>query len=185
MYTVVLILGGVIFFLSFVIAGRVLYGTVEPTYVARNVKGQLATMLQIKPGVNEAMSRVFLTDAFQEMFQLTNDTYTQKMPSLSVYFTGGGYQNYIDILRELGVAKKLQDGPAVLTTDIAEAPVVDKQASKVYDKTFVWVYYVSVVHTIRTAEGPTVVERKYKVSMQHLSLEQKPLGLAIYAIRAV
>ena len=107
------------------------------------------------------------------------------MPSLKVYFTGNGYQNYIDILKELGVAKKLQEGPLVLTTDISEAPVVDMQASKVYDKTFVWVYYVTAVHTIRTPSGPTVVERKYKVSMQHLPLDQKPLGLAIYSIRVV
>lgn len=185
MNKVVLALGFVILFLSFVIAGRIMYGSTDPSYVARNVKGQLAPMLEIKPGVNPGMSRVFLTDAFQEMFQLTSDTYTQKMPSLKVYFTGNGYQNYIDILKELGVAKKLQEGPLVLTTDISEAPVVDMQASKVYDKTFVWVYYVTAVHTIRTPSGPTVVERKYKVSMQHLPLDQKPLGLAIYSIRVV
>lgn len=185
MNKVVLVLGFVILFLSFVIAGRVMYGSTEPNYVARNVKGQLAPMLEIKPGVNQGMSRVFLTDAFQEMFQLTSDTYAQKMPSLKVYFTGNGYQNYIDVLKELGVAKKLQEGPLVFTTDISDAPVVDMQASKVYDKTFVWVYYVTAVHTIRTPAGPTTVERKYKVSMQHLPLDQKPLGLAIYSIRVV
>lgn len=142
-------------------------------------------MLEIKPGVNQDMARVFLTDAVQEMFQLTSDTYVQKMPTLNAYFTATGYQNYLDILRELGVAKKFQEGPLILTTDIAEAPVVDTQASKVYEKTFVWVYYVSVVHTMRTPAGPVSVERKYKVSMQHLPLDQKPLGLAIYSIRAV
>ena len=131
------------------------------------------------------MSRIFLTDAFQEMFQLTSDTYSQKMPTLNAYFSGNGYQNYIDVLRELGVAKKIQEGPLVLTTDIAEAPVVDKQDSRMYDGTFVWVYYVTVVHTLRTPAGSTEVERKYKVSMKHLPLDQKPLGLAIYSIRAV
>lgn len=185
MYKVVFFLGGVILFLSFVIAGRVLYGSIPPEYVARNVKGQLAPMLQISPGVNAPMARVFLTDAVQEMFHLTSDTYTQKMPTMNAYFSGAGYQNYIDILKELGIAKKLQEGPLVLSTDITEAPVVDAQASKVYDKTFVWVYYVTVVHTIRTPAGSNAVERKYKVSMQHLPLNQKPLGLAIYSIRAV
>lgn len=33
--------------------------------------------------------------------------------------------------------------------------------------------------------GSTVLERKYKVSMQHISLDKKPLGLAIYSIRSV
>lgn len=185
MHKVVFFLGGVILFLSLVIAGRILHGTIEPPYVARNVKGQMLPMLEIKPGVNEALSRVFLTDAIQEMFQLTSDTYVQKMPTMNAYFTGTGYQNYIDILKDIGVAKKLQEGPLVFTTDISEAPVVDQQASKVYEKTFVWVYYVSVVHTIRTQSGPTAIERKYKVSMQHLPLSEKPLGLAIYSIRPV
>lgn len=185
MNTVVLILSGVIFFLAFVIAGRVLYGSIPPEYVARNVKGQLSPMLEISPGVNPGMSKIFLTDAIQEMFHLTSDTYVQKMPTMNAYFTGTGYQNYIEILKELGVAKKLQEGPLFITTDISEAPVVDAQASKIYDKTFVWVYYVTVVHTIRTPAGSNAVERKYKVSMQHLPLDQKPLGLAIYSIRSV
>ena len=185
MYKVVIFLGGIILFLSFVTMGRILYGTVEPEYVARNVKGQVATLLQIKPGVNEKMSKVFLADAMEEMFHLTSDTYVQKLPTLKAYFSDNGYQNYIDILRELGIAKKIREGPTVLTSHIVEAPVVDTQASALYDKTFVWVYYVNVAHTIQTPAGSTVVERKYKVSMKHLPLSEKPLGLAIYSIRAV
>lgn len=185
MYKVVLLLGGIILFLSIIVVGRILYGATPPIYAARNVKGQLAPMIEIKPGVDKVMSKVFLTDAFQEMFQLTSDTYVQKMPTLNAYFTGKGYQNYIDIIRELGVAGKLQEGSLVLTTDIAEPPVLDTQASKIYDNTFVWVYYVTAIHTIRTPAGPTLVERKYKVSMQQLPLDKKPLGLAIYSIRAV
>ena len=185
MHTVVLILGGAILFLSLVIIGRILYGSTPPLYVARNVKGQLELMLEIKPGVNQEMAKVFLTDAFQEIFQLTSDTYVRKMPTLNSYFTGSGYQNYINLLRDMGVAEKLREGPLVLTTDIAETPVVDMQTSKVYDKTFVWVYYVTAIHTIRTPAGSTVLERKYKVLMQHIPLDKKPLGLAIYSIRAV
>lgn len=185
MHTVVLVLGGAILFLSIIILGRVLYGATPPVYLARNVRGQLAPMIEIKTGINKDMSKVFITDAFQEIFQLTSDTYVRKMPTLNSYFTGTGYQSYINLLRDMGVAEKLQEGPLVLTTEIAETPVVDMQASKVYDKTFVWVYYVTAIHTIRTPAGSTVLERKYKVSMQHLPLDQKPLGLAIYSIRAV
>lgn len=185
MHNLVLVLGGAILFLSIIIVGRVLYGSTPPIYVARNVRGQLAPMIEIKTGTDKAMSKVFLTDAFQEIFQLTSDTYVRKMPTLNAYFTGTGYQTYINLLREMGVAGKLQEGPLVLTTDIAESPVVDMQVSKVYDKTFVWVYYVTAIHTIRTPAGSTVLERKYKVSMQHIPLDQKPLGLAIYSISVV
>ena len=185
MHKVVMIFGGVIVFLSLIVLGRVLYGNFEPEYLARNVKNQLQPMLEIKKGVNKNMSKMFLTDALLESFQLTSDTYVQKMPTLKAYFIGKGYDNYVDSLRDIEVAARIQEGPLVLTTHFLEPPVVDDVESKEYDGVFVWVYYAHVLHTIRTPKGSYEIERKYKVSMQHLPLNEKPLGLAIYSMRSV
>ena len=185
MNTVVLFLGGVILFLACIVLGRILYGALEPVHVARNVRGQLIPMVEIKEAVDERMSNVFVTDAIQEMFQLTSDTYTKKIPEMNAYVTDKGYANYISLLQDLGIPAKIQMGPTVMTTEIGEALVIDRQESRVYDGKFVWVYYVSAIHTIKTSEGSVRVDKKYKVSMQHMSLAQRPFGLAIYSIRSV
>ena len=100
-------------------------------------------------------------------------------------FIGKGYDNYVEYRRDIVVAARIQEGALVLTMHFLGPPVVDDVESKLYDGVFVWVYYAHVLHTIRTPKGSYEIERKYKVSMQHLPLNEKPLGLAIYSMRSV
>ena len=184
MFGLVLTMSFIILVLVAGLAMRILWLTPQPELLARNEKGENIALMEITGKPDGKVSLAFLNDLILQGFQLTHDNFQSNIPKVKPYFVGEGYASYVQTLRDIGIADRIQQGPLVLQTDVLELQV-NKEKTGQQDKHFVWSYDATFLHTTRTPGNTQSFEQKYVITLLQMPTEQYPFGVGVYSIKAV
>lgn len=184
MYRIIVGLSFIILVLVLGLSLRILWWTSEPELLARNEKGETIPLLEITGKPNGKVTSAFLNDVVQQGFQLSHDNFQTNVPKMKPFFVGEGYASYVQTLRDIGVADRIQQGSLVLQTDILEMSV-NKEKTGMQEKNFVWVYDMVLLHTIRTPGNTQSFEQKYTFTLLQQPTNTYPFGVAVYNIKAI
>ena len=108
MFGLVLAMSFIILVLVAGLAMRILWWTPQPELLARNEKGENIPLLEITGKPDGKISLAFLNDLISQGFQLTHDNFQSSIPKVKPYFVGEGYASYVQTLRDIGIADRIQ-----------------------------------------------------------------------------